>query len=289
MKQFKIDAHSIMKNKIVSLAGQIAVYTSLIFATLIILLPLLIILSSAFKPESEIFEYPMKWIPRNITFNNFAKLRQGNTDFLLYIFNSLKVTITIVAVQLLTATTGAYAFAKMKWKAREFVFLLYIGTMMIPGQVFVIPQFIIVKNLGLYNSHAALVFVGAFTAFGTFLVKQFFMTIPDSLIEAARIDGASEYRTFTTLILPLSKPVLATLIIFSFRYFWNDFFAPLIYLTSPELKTLALGMSDFASEYFTYYGPQMAASLIAIVPVMVMFLFLQRFIMRGVVTTGIKG
>lgn len=267
----------------------ILVYAVFLVAAAAVLLPLLVIISSAFKPESQIFSYPMQWIPENPTLVNFEKLREGNTDFLLYIFNSFKVTLMIVVLQVFTATTGAYAFSKMIWRGRDVIFLLYLATLMIPFQVYIIPQFIIVKNLGLYNSHSALVLVGAFTAFGTFLVKQFFMTIPDSLIEAARLDGAGEGYIFSRLILPVSSPVLATLVIFSFRFFWNDFFTPLIYLSSPGLKTLALGMADFAGEYFTYYGPQMAASLISIMPMLLLFFFLQRFIMEGVVTSGIKG
>jgi multiple sugar transport system permease protein len=159
---------------------------------------------------------------------------------------------------------------------------------MIPLQVYIIPQFILIRMIGLYDSHWALVLVSSFTALGTFLMKQFFMTIPDSLIEAAKIDGASHIQIFSRIILPLSKPVSATLIILSFRWFWNDFFTPLIYLTSKHLKTLPLGLSDFASEYFTYYGPQMAASVLAIIPVMVVFLFGQKYIVQGVVTSGIK-
>ncbi len=121
------------------------------------------------------------------------------------------------------------------------------------------------------------------------MVKQYFMTIPDSLVESARMDGARELTIFSKIMLPLSKPVMATVMIFSFRFFWNDFFAPLIYLISPEKKTLPLGLSDFATEYFTWYGPQMAASLIAIVPVMIVFILAQRYIIQGVVATGLKG
>jgi multiple sugar transport system permease protein len=262
-----------------------AIYACLIVVTVIVLLPLLVIASSSFKDEVEIFAFPMTIIPENPILTNFERLAD---NFPLYIFNSFKVTIIIVLVQLLTATTGGYAFSKLRWPGRDLVFLTYVASIMVPIQAIIVPQFTIVRNIGLYDSHTALVVVSAFTAFGTFLVKQFFTTVPDSLLESARIDGASEYQIFGRIMIPLSQPVLATLVIFSFRWFWNDFFTPLIYITSQELKTLPLGMADFVTQYFTYYGPQMAAALISIIPVMAVFLGAQRYFVEGIVTTGIK-
>jgi multiple sugar transport system permease protein len=133
------------------------------------------------------------------------------------------------------------------------------------------------------------ILVSIFTAFGTFLVKQFFMTIPQSFVEAARIDGATEFQIFWKVMLPLSRPVIATLVIFSFRFFWNDFFTPLIFLSSPELKTLPLGMADFASQYDIEYGPQMAASFISIIPVLIIFALAQKHFVQGTMSSGIKG
>lgn len=264
---------------------RLAGYACLILAALIILFPLALMISSSLKDEMAIFEYPVKFIPDNPSLDNYRQLKE---NFPLYILNSLKVTGIIVLLQILTATTGGYVFAKLKWCGRDLVFMFYIGSLMIPIHVYIIPQFILVRRLGLYDSHWALVCVSSFTALGTFLMKQFFMTIPDSLVEAAKIDGASHIQIFTSIILPLSKPVIATQIILSFRWFWNDFFAPLIYLTSEHLKTLPLGLADFASEYYTYYGPQMAASVLAIIPVMIVFLLGQKYIVQGVVTSGIK-
>lgn len=260
-------------------------YAFLILVTLIIIFPLLLMLSSSFKDEMAIFEYPVKLIPEKPILSNYLQLRE---NFPLYIANSFKVTLTIVLVQFISATTGGYAFAKLKWLGRDLVFMLYIGSLMIPIHVYIIPQFILIRRIGLYDSHWALVLVSSFTALGTFLMRQFFMTIPDSLVEAAKIDGASHVQIFSRIIVPLSKPVIATQVILSFRWFWNDFFSPLIYLTSEHLKTLPLGLADFASEYYTYYGPQMAASVLAIIPVMLVFLFGQKYIVQGVVTSGIK-
>ncbi|GAB4223242.1 MAG: carbohydrate ABC transporter permease [Spirochaetales bacterium] len=266
--------------------GKLSVYAILAFTAFLVLMPLLVIASTAFKPDDQIYEFPMRIIPRTPTLENFLQLAE---NFPRYIWNSFKVTFWIVVVQLLTATTGAYAFSKLKWKGRDSLFLLYILSMMVPIQAIIIPQFFIVRNLGLYDTHLALVLTGSFTAFGTFLIKQYFMTIPDSYLEAARIDGASEYTIFFRIMLPLAKPVLATQVIFSFRFFWNDFFSALIYLTSPHLKTLPLGMADFATETYTYVGPQMAASLISILPVMLIFLLAQRYFVEGVSAVGVKG
>jgi len=262
------------------------IYLILVFTCLIVLFPLAVIVSSSFKTEREIFSFPMTIIPNEPILDNFEALLDR---FPLYILNSLKVTTLITVIQVLTATSAGYAFSKLKWRGRDFVFLLYISSIMIPFQVYIIPQFIIVRVLGLYDTHLALILVSSFTAFGTFLARQFFLTIPDSYIEAAKISGVNHFQIYRMIMLPLSTPVIATLAILSFRYWWNDLFTALIYITSQDLKTLPLGLADFVSEYDVYYGPQMAASLIAIVPVIVIYVFAQRYIVSGVVATGIKG
>jgi multiple sugar transport system permease protein len=252
----------------------------------LIFAPLVVMLSSAFKIDSQIYDFPMRVIPKTPTLENFSQLANR---FPLYAWNSIKLTFIIVIVQLLTATTGAYAFSKLQWKGRDLVFMFYVASIMIPIHSIIIPQFLIVRNLGLYNTHMALILTGAFTAFGTFLIKQYFMTIPDSYTEAAHIDGANDFIIFFKIMLPLAKPVFATQVILAFRYFWNDFFSPLIYITSQHLKTLPLGMSDFTNEFYTYKGPQMAASLISIIPVMIIFLAAQKYFVQGVAATGLKG
>lgn len=266
-------------------AARITSYVVLGLCSLVVLLPLLIIASASFKDEVAIFQEPLKLIPSNPIVRNFQRLSE---NFPRYILNSFKVTITIVILQLATATTAGYAFSKLKWRGREVVFLAYVASIMVPIQSIIVPQFVLIRTMGLYDSHAALIVVSVFTAFGTFMVRQFFLTIPDSLLESARIDGAGERQIFFRIMFPLSKPVIATLVIFSFRWFWNDFFTPLIYITDKDLKTLPLGIADFVTEYFTYYGAQMAAALISIVPVMVVFLAAQRYFVQGIATTGLK-
>jgi len=252
----------------------------------IILMPLIVMLSNSFKPDSQLYDFPVRIIPKTPTGENYSQLADR---FPRYTWNSIKLTFIIVLVQLITATTGAFAFSKLRWKGRDIVFMFYVISIMIPLQSIIIPQFLIIRNIGLYNTHLALVLTGSFTAFGTFLIKQYFMTIPDSYIEAAHIDGANDFFIFLRIILPLAKPVMATQIIFAFRYFWNDFFGPLIYITSQHLKTLPLGMSDFATEFYVYKGPQMAASVISVIPVMIIFFAAQKYFVEGVAATGLKG
>ncbi len=256
-------------------------------AVFIIIGPVLFIFSSAFKPETEIFSYPFRLIPQNITTINFEKL--FNNNFQIYIWNSFKLTTIIVLIQLITSSMAAYAFSKMRWKFRDSLFIVYIASTMIPMQVVIIPQFLVVRAFGLYDTHTSIILVSSFSVFITFLVRQFFMTIPNSLNEAAYIDGGSDFYIFTRITLPLSKGVLATSLIFSFRYFWNDFFTPLIYITTKSLKTLPLGLSDFAGEYDILYGPQMAGAAIAIIPVLIIFFVFQRFIVSSISASGVKG
>lgn len=247
--------------------------------------PVYIIFTGAFKNETDIFEVPLAPWTDGSGFFNFRRLNR----FPLYIWNSIKVTLLSTAVQLISASTSAYAFSKLKWRGRDFLFVLYLASMMIPVQVIIIPQFIIIRKLGLYDTHAALVLVGSFTALGTFLIKQFFTTLPDSLVESARIDGAREWSIFLIIVMPLAKTVLATVLIFSFRSFWNEFFSALIYLSSSELKTLPLSMTEFVTEYMVYFGPQLAAAMISIIPVMLLFFMLQRYFIQGIASSGIKG
>ncbi len=279
----------------VHLLSKISIGLILVLVSLLILLPLLIMISAAFKNEVEIFDYPIHIIPKQMTLANFTRLffdtagKLNLNSFPIYIFNSVKITSIIMIIQLFTSTTAAYAFSKLKWKGRDVLFLIYVSSIMIPAQIVIIPQFIMVRTLGLYNTHLALILLGSFTAFGTFLVKQYFMTISDSLLEAARIDGANEFYIYYKIMLPLSKPILAVQVIFSFRYFWNDFFVPMIYLSEASLKTIPLGMADFVTEYFTYYGPQMAACMISIMPVVIIFLFTQKYFVEGIASGSLKG
>ena len=207
----------------------------------------------------------------------------------LFIYNTSKLTIIVTLLQLLTSSFAAYAFAKLHFPYKNTLFLGYIATIAMPWQVYMVPQFLLMREFGLNNTHLALICLQAFTAFGVFLMRQFYMSIPTELCEAARIDGMNEYQIWAKIMLPLSKPALSTLTIFTFVTTWNDFLGPMIYLTKTELKTIQIGLRMFISQYSAEYGLIMAASVVALVPVLVVFLALQRFFVEGVASSGLKG
>ena len=203
--------------------------------------------------------------------------------------NTVQLTIVVTILQLLTSSFAAYAFAKLRFPFRNALFLAYIATIAMPWQVYMVPQFIMMRGLGLTNTLTALVCLQAFTAFGVFLMRQFYMSIPDELCEAARIDGMSEYGIWWRIMLPLSMPAISTLTIFTFVTTWNDFLGPLIYLTKTEVKTIQIGIRMFITQYTQEYGLIMAASVVSLIPVLIVFLALQRFFVEGIASTGLKG
>ena len=208
---------------------------------------------------------------------------------LTYFRNTVTVAAVVTFTQLLTSSFAAYAFAKISFRGRDALFLAYIATIAVPWQVYMIPQFIMMRGMGLYDTIWALVSLQSFSAFGVFLMRQFYLTIPNELSEAARIDGLSEYGIWARVVLPLSKPAIATLIIFTFVNTWNDYMGPMIYLTTDTSKTIQVGLRRFIQAYSAEYNLIMSASLCSLLPVAVVFLFLQRFFIEGIATTGIKG
>ena len=187
------------------------------------------------------------------------------------------------------ASFAAYSFAKLDFRHRNGLFLAYIATIAMPWQVYMVPQFILMRKMGLNDKLLAIICLQAFSAFGVFLMKQFYEGIPDDLCEAARIDGMSEYQIYSRIMLPLSKPALATLIIFTFVNTWNDYLGPLIYLKTQEKKTIQLGLKMFISQYSSDYGLIMAGSMLSLIPVLIVFLCFQNYFVEGVASTGLKG
>ena len=219
----------------------------------------------------------------------------NNVDgFLVWYLNSLIVAVTITFGQLLTSSLAAYAFARLKFPLRDKLFLGYLGTMMVPGVVTMIPVFILLKYLDAWtgipwrNTYKALILPGMFSAYGTFMLRQFFMTIPTELEDAAKIDGCGKLGVYRNVILPLSKPALATLATIVFMGSWNDFMWPLIVTDSTGMKTLPVGLAFFQGQYNTDWAMLMAASLIVMLPVLLVFIFNQRFFVRGIVLSGLK-
>ena len=273
-------------------AGQIALsilkYGVLIGLSVVALVPFVWMVSSSFKTSIDVFSIPMRWIPTEFHWDNYLKIWE-RVPLLTYFKNTTVVAIIVTFMQILTSSFAAYAFAKMQFRGRDFLFMCYIGPIAVPWQVYMVPQFIMMRSIGLYDTVWALVVLQSFTAFGVFLMRQFYLSIPNDLSEAARIDGLSEYGIWFRIILPLAKPAIATLCIFTFVNTWNDYMGPMIYLTTDTNKTIQVGLRRFIQAYSADYNLIMAASLCSLIPVAVVFLFLQRYFIEGIATTGMKG
>ncbi|ASR10514.1 MULTISPECIES: carbohydrate ABC transporter permease [Rhizobium] len=266
----------------------VAIYAIVIAVTLIMLMPFAWMLSASLKLSRDVFAFPIEWIPPEPQWQNYVDI-WTKIPLALFIYNTSKLTIIVTLLQLLTSSFAAYAFAKLNFPYKNTLFLGYIATIAMPWQVYMVPQFLLMREFGLNNTHLALICLQAFTAFGVFLMRQFYMSIPTELCEAARIDGMNEYQIWARIMLPLSKPALSTLTIFTFVTTWNDFLGPMIYLTKTELKTVQIGLRMFISQYSAEYGLIMAASVVALIPVLIVFLSLQRFFVEGIASTGLKG
>lgn len=271
-----------------NMVGKMTAYITLILLASLMVLPFLWMVSASLKLDKDVFRFPIEWIPSNPVWSNYQKI-WTKIPFLTFIFNTSKLTVIITIMQLITSSFAAYSFAKLKFKGRDMLFLAYVGTIAIPWQVYMVPQFIMMRKLGLNDTHMSLILLQSFSAFGVFLMRQFYLSIPDELIEAARIDGLNEYGIYAKIMLPLSKPALASLVIFTFVSVWNDFMGPLIYLSSDRLKTIQLGLRMFIQQYSADYALIMAASLVSLIPVLILFVALQRFFIEGIATTGMKG
>ena len=272
-----------------AVAGKICVYIILILLALVMIIPFLWMLSASIKSDREVFQMnPFVWIPENPKWSNYKEI-WTKIPFATFVGNTVYLTLVVTALQLLTSSFAAYSFAKLEFKHKNGLFLAYIATIAMPWQVYMVPQFIMMRKMGLNDKLLAIICLQAFSAFGVFMMKQFYEGIPDDLCEAARIDGMSEYRIYAKIMLPLSKPALSTLTIFTFVTTWNDYLGPLIYLKSQEKKTIQLGLKMFISQYSSDYGLIMAGSVLSLIPVLLMFLFLQKYFVEGVASTGLKG
>ena len=274
-----------------ALLGKIGVYVVLIIISLFMIIPFLWMLSASIKTDKEVFQVPFVWIPANPQWSNYLKI-WTKMPFLKYIGNTAFLTVVVTLLQLFTSSFAAYSFAKLDFKHKNVLFMAYIATIAMPWQVYMVPQFIMMSNVFHLNGKlTAMVCLQAFSAFGVFMMRQFFMGIPDELCEAARIDGMSEYKIYANIMLPLSKPALSTLTIFTFVATWNDYLGPLIYLTPNKASwTIQLGIKNtFIGQYSSEYGLLMAASVVSLIPVLIVFLMLQKYFVEGVANTGIKG
>lgn len=245
-------------------------------------------LSASFKNNNEIFAYPVSWIPQVFRWSNYQEVCE-RIPFITYYLNTLKLAVIVTLGQLFTCSLAAYSFSKMHYPGRDKIFLCYLATMMVPWHAIMIPQFLVVKNLGLNDSHWSLILINLFSAFGVFLLRQFMLGIPGELSEAARMDGCGELKIYSKIILPMSKPGIATLTVFTFNFMWNDYMAPMIYLTSDNLRTIQLGLAAFRTQYGSEYGLIMAGTVCALIPMLLIFIVGQRYLVEGIAFSGLKG
>ncbi|AGA57671.1 ABC-type sugar transport system, permease component [Thermobacillus composti KWC4] len=272
-----------------SLAAELVLHLIVAAGALIMVAPFVWMVLSSLKDLSQVFLIPPKWIPDPWVFGNFKRSWEALPFDRAY-FNSFYINIIVVTAQLVTCSMAAYAFAKVRFPLREPLFVLFLATMMIPGQVTIIPLYLIMKQIGWLDSHLAIIVPSAlFNAFGVFLLRQFMKSVPSELEEAAIVDGANRWTLYWRIMLPLVQPALAALGIFTFLGMWNNFFGPLIFLNTPEKFTVPLLLNLFRGMYITDWTLMMAGSSIAVVPVLIVYLLGQRYIIEGVTLTGIKG
>lgn len=263
-------------------------YVLLIGLTIITLTPLVWMLSSSLKLDSEVFSVPIKWIPETFHWENYMKI-WSKIPLMTFTINTVKLTVIITIIQVITSSFAAYGFAKCKFSGRDVLFLCYVATIAIPWQVYMLPQYSMMNKFHLVDTHIGYILMQSFSAFGVFLMRQFFISLPNELLEAARIDGLSEYGIFAKIALPLSKASISTLVIFTFVTIWNDYMGPMIYFNTESKKTLQLGVKMFIGQYATEYGLVMAASVLSLIPVLIIFLLGQKQFVQGIASSGIKG
>jgi len=265
---------------------------TVLFAVLSVffLLPLFWMLSASAKTERDVWTFPIQWIPKEWNLiANFKAVWMGDVSFGLFYMNSIKIAVISTLATILISSMAGYALSKLEFKGRALVFSLMLAFMMIPEQATLVPRYIMIKEAGLYDTHAALILMGIFSSYFSFLLRQFMASIHDDMLEAAELDGAGFFRVFWNIMLPLSKPILATVGIIKFIWTWNDYQGPLIMLTSTKLFTIPLGMQFFQEEFGTRIAVMMMASVAAIIPLLVLFLALQKQVIQGIAIGGVKG
>lgn len=262
----------------------------LVTASVLFLLPVVWMVSTSFKPERDVLDEEVRWIPETPTAGNYAEVLGSVREipFFRWLANSLIVSVTGTLMVLVVASMAAYAFARIRFPGREKLFFLILTTIMIPVQVLLVPTYYIFQSLHLLNTYSALIIPAVSSVFGVFLLRQFLLSIPRDLEDAAEIDGCSRFQIWVLVILPLSRPALLTLATFTFLGYWNDFFWPLIATNTNSMRTLATGLAIFQGHYAYKYGLLMAASTLTLLPALVLFAVFQRYIIRGILMTGLK-
>jgi len=267
--------------------GTVLLHAAMYALAAVTVAPFLWTVLTSFKEIGDILTYPPNWWPKTFVLDNYVAAFQA-APFGRYYANSLFVALTVTAGQIVTCSMAAYAFARLQFRGRDVLFYILLGTMMIPGQVTMIPGFLILHWFGWIDHYAGLIVPGLASAFGTFLLRQFFLTIPRDLEDAAAIDGCGKMGVLWKIILPLSRPALATLAVFTFMGVFNDFLWALIVVSSDEMRTVQLGLAIFRDRYQTDWGQLMAASSVATLPIVIVFFFAQRYFIQGITLSGLK-
>ncbi|MEV4410953.1 carbohydrate ABC transporter permease [Catellatospora sp. NPDC049609] len=267
---------------------QVILYAVLAVSAVAILLPFGWMISASLKRNNEVLTSPIRWIPEDFQWHNFADI-WAQIPLGTYLGNTVFLSLAITLLQVLTGSFAAYGFAKVRFRGRDTLFVAYIATIAVPWQAYMIPQYIMMQKAGLTDTFLSLILLQAFGAFGVFLMRQYYLTIPDELSEAARVDGLSEYGIWARIMLPLSKPALASLALLTFVNTWNDYMGPFIYLTSNDLWTIQLGLRSFVGQYDADYAMMMTGSVLSVLPILVIFLLGQRYFIQGIATSGMKG
>lgn len=268
--------------------SRLVIHVILMSGAATMLLPFLWMVSTSLKQLHEVFVFPPTFLGEQLMWENYIRINE-RFDFFQYFLNSASVSIWVVFFQLLTSAMAGYAFAKLDFPHRDKLFLLYLATMMVPIQVVIVPNFIQMRFYGLVNTLWSLRIPPMVTAFGTFLMRQFFMTVPQDLVDATKIDGCTPIGAWFKIMLPMAVPTVATLGIFTFMGSWNDFFTPLIFLRSERLFTLPLGLANLQGLFTTDWPVLMAATTTSILPILIVFLLAQDAFVKGIMLSGMKG
>ncbi|MGG7620746.1 carbohydrate ABC transporter permease [Bacillus coreaensis] len=274
-----------------SLGVKKSIITVLMLAvSVLFLLPFVWMLSTSFKIEADVFKFPIQWIPERWNgFNNYKEVWFGDYPFYVYYWNTIKVTVLTTLVSVVVSALAAYGFSKVKFPFGKFLFIIVLATYMVPPQAILVPQFILFRKIGLFDSHLGLILLGSFSVLGTFMLRQFFMSIHNDLIEAAKIDGAGHWKIFWSIALPIVKPAIATYGILRFIWTWNDYQNPLIFLRTDSLLTIQLAMQKFTTINGEFYSLIMAAAVSAILPLVIVFIIGQKQVIEGIALGGVKG
>jgi len=268
--------------------GRTVLYVVMTAAAVAIMIPFVWMVVSSLKTNNQVFTIPIQWIPDPVVWQNYVDI-WAKSDMITWAKNTLLLSVGVTFLQVLTGSFAAYGFAKMRFPGRDVLFLAYVGTIAVPWQAYMIPQFILLSKAGLSNTLWAMLALQTFSAFGVFLMKQYYESIPGELSEAARIDGLSEYGIWRRIVLPLSGPAVATLVLLTFVNTWNDYLGPLIYLRDRDIWTIQIGLQSFVSQYNAEYALIMTGSVLSVVPIALIFLLGQRFFVQGIATAGMKG